>query len=212
MQESVLTVNKRSDKPKVLRRKGIVPGVLYGDKFAEGIPVEFDKATFSKIVSKHGTSAKISIEFDDKKNLGIIKEIQKDAISLEPIHADLFMISQSHDLRMKIPVIFTGVSVLERKEWLLQTYGAKIDISGKPNIMPESISIDVSERQLHDSITIAELDLDKALKIHNDPNEIIASVSELKRKAEVVEDVDEAAEGTPSVEAEKAPAGESAGE
>jgi large subunit ribosomal protein L25 len=212
MQESVLTVNKRSDKPKVLRRKGIVPGVLYGDKFAEGIPVEFDKATFSKIVSKHGSSAKISIEFDEKKKLGIIKEIQKDAISQEPIHVDLFMISQSHDLRMKIPVIFTGVSVLERKEWLLQTYGAKIDISGKPNLMPESITIDVSERQLHDSIKVSELDLDGALKIHNDPNEIIASVSELKRKAEVVEEVEEAAEGAPEAEAEKAAAEEPAGE
>ncbi|MFA6309098.1 MAG: 50S ribosomal protein L25 [Clostridia bacterium] len=212
MQESVLTVNKRSDKPKVLRRKGIVPGVLYGDKFAEGIPIEFDKAAFSKIVSKHGTSAKISIEFDEKKKLGIIKEIQKDAISQEPIHVDLFMISQSHDLRMKIPVIFTGVSVLERKEWLLQTYGAKIDISGKPNLMPESIVIDVSERQLHDSIKVSELELDDALKIHNDPNEIIASVSELKRKAEVVEEVEEGAEGAPEAEAEKSAAEEPAGE
>ncbi len=193
MQESVLALNKRSDKPKVLRRNGMIPGVIYGDKFTEGIPVEFEKSVFTKIVIKHGTSAKISTEFDGKKNLAIIKEIQRDAVTREPIHVDLFMVSQSQDLRMKIPVVFTGVSVLERKEWLLQTYGGKIDISGKAKLMPESISFDVSEKQIHDSITVAEIKLDEGLRIHNDPSEILASVSELKRKVEVVEETEEAA-------------------
>jgi len=202
MQESVLALNKRSDKPKVLRRNGMLQGVIYGDKFAEGIPVEFEKSAFTKIVIKHGTSAKISTEFDGKKNLAIIKEIQRDAVTHEPIHVDLFMVSQSQDLRMKIPVVFTGVSVLERKEWLLQTYGGKIDISGKAKLMPESISIDVSEKQIHDSITVAEIKLDEGLRIHNDPSEILASVSELKRKVEVVEETEEAAAtaGTTPVE------------
>ncbi len=206
MQESILAVKKRTEKPKILRKKGILPGVLYGDKFEAGLPVEFDRTDFKKIVSKHGSSAKLSVELDGTKKLGIIKDIQKDPINQEIIHVDLFMVSETGDLRMKIPVIFTGVNVLERNEWVLQTYNSRIDISGKPSLIPESITIDVSEKQLRDSIKISDLNLAEGIRIHNDPEEILASVTEVKFKAEEVvevteESIEEGAEGSETTEA-----------
>lgn len=206
MQESILAVKQRTEKPKVLRKKGILPGVLYGDKFEDGLSVEFDKSDFKKIISKHGSSAKLSVELDGTKKLGIIKDIQKDPINQEIIHVDLFMISETSDLRMKIPVIFTGVAVLERNEWILQTYNSRIDISGKPSLIPESITIDVSEKQLRDSIKVSDLNLAEGIRIHNDPEEILASVTEVKFKAEEVvavaeEGAEEGAEGAETTEA-----------
>lgn len=225
MQETILSVNKRTEKPKALRKKGLMPGVIYGEKFAEGVPVEFEKAIFSRIIGKHGSAAKLSIDFEGKKKKGIIKDLQRDNLSHEPIHADIFVISQKQDLRMKISVVYTGIPALEHRELILQTYNSKIDISGKPDLIPESIVYDVSEKELHDTITVADLGLDDGLKIHNDPAETLAVVSEIKHRAEVVEEVETvaslsepeketvpeaAAETAAKVEEQKAPENEEA--
>jgi large subunit ribosomal protein L25 len=194
MSEFILKATDRVDNPTLLRKSGFIPGVLYGEGFEKGIPVKFEEPSFIKLVHIHGPSAKVWIEFNGNRHFGFIKEIQRNCVSGKIIHSDIHMLSQNDDIRIKLPIIFTGVSELEHKSLLLQIQMSKIDVSGKAGILPEHITLNVEHMKLGDTVKAKDLNLSDAIKVHDPANEIYAVVTEMKgampeEKAEATQEV-----------------------
>lgn len=54
MQETIFEAFERVDEPKVLRKTGCVPGVLYGEGYEKGVPVAFEEANYFKLDNENG--------------------------------------------------------------------------------------------------------------------------------------------------------------
>ncbi len=79
----MIEVITREEKAEKVRKKGFLPGILYGKKSAK-------IAVFSKEF-KFYEGQSIDFVFEGQKYRGIIKEIQRHPLTDEVIHFDLFL-------------------------------------------------------------------------------------------------------------------------
>jgi len=177
MEEIILNAIERQKTSARFRELGFVPGVLYGDNIPAGSNVKFDEKALRTIINKHGSNANITILFNDKKNVGFIKEIQRKPITGALVHIDIQIVSKEHEIKRQIPIVFNGEDVLMSKHLQLNVAKSEILVFGKIALMPDTIFVDVSEMDIKDSITCANFNLDTKLKIE-EPDTIYAVVSE----------------------------------
>jgi len=177
MEEIILNAIERPKKSGKFREIGFVPGVLYGDDIPIGSLVKFDEKALRTIINHHGSTANISIIFNDKKKVGFIKEVQRKPITGAIVHADVQIVSKEHEIKRHIPIVFNGEDILISKHLQLNVSKSEILVFGKIALMPDTISVDVSEMELKDSITYINFNLDSKLKIE-EPDAIYAIITE----------------------------------
>ena len=177
MEITYLNAVDRIMKPKRSRQTGFTPGVLYGDGVSNAISVQFETAELKKVIAKHGSNAKVWVNYGDNKKFGFIKQVQRDPVSATVIHIDVFLVSQDHKVSMQIPITFEGRDNLDNV--LLQVYKSEIEVLGKVALMPETVVVDVSTMALGDTITSQNFKLDTQLIITESENEIYGIITPL---------------------------------
>lgn len=179
MEQIFLNAEQRDAKAKKIRGKGFIPGVVYGDGASETYSVKFDEKALKKILAEHGANVKLWVKYGESKKFGFIKEIQKHPVTNEIIHLDVQLVSKNHEVKLQIPIAFKGDGELRKKQLQLQIHKSEIDVLGKIDLMPELITVDVSEKSLGDTITVKDLNLDKQIKIHDKLDEVYGTITKL---------------------------------
>ena len=182
MDNTILTAFERKNAKKKFKEDGFIAGVIYGDSISHATSVKFEITPLKKIIAKHGQSAKVWVKLGDDKKLGFIKEIQKHPVSAKITHIDVQLVSKNHEVKLQIPLFFKGEDTLSAKLLQLQINKSEIDVLGRMDLIPESLSIDVSDKELGDTITIKDFNLSKEIKINDDADEVYASISHLKEQ------------------------------
>ncbi|MHB1651775.1 MAG: 50S ribosomal protein L25 [Desulfitobacteriaceae bacterium] len=177
MEETILSAIERTIPPKRFKETGFIPGVLYGDGITKSTSVKFEASALNKVLTTHGSNAKVWVKYGSNKTFGFIKEVQRHPITGKVIHTDVQLVSQNHEVRMQLPISFKGKDILEHKNLLLQVYKSEIDVLGKAALMPDVVVIDVSKKSLGDTITFNDFDLDKQLKVHDGEEEIYGIIT-----------------------------------
>lgn len=191
MEEIILKAMARSGSPKQARHAGFIPGVLNAHD-TTSTAIQFEAAALNKIIAKHGTNAKIWVEIDTEKKFGFIKEVQYHPVEGKVIHVSIQMISKDQDVKMQLPINYHGRDILEAKLLQLQIYKSEIEVIGKAETMPDAISVDISKRELGETITAGDLKLPPELK-NLDPEHEIYAVIKAKREEAVAEEPEKAA-------------------
>lgn len=182
MEEIILEAVERTKQPGKFRENGFVPGVLYGDSTTDSILVKFEEAALKKIIAAHGTNAKVWVKYNNKKKSGFIKEVQKNPISGSVIHIDVQIVSKDQKLKLQIPIVFKGEDELKQRQLQLQVYKSQITVIGVIAMMIDAIYVDVSEKQLGETITLNNLDLDKQLKVSEQEDTVFGIIINLKNQ------------------------------
>ncbi|MDI6877950.1 MAG: 50S ribosomal protein L25 [Desulfitobacteriaceae bacterium] len=176
MEETILNAIERMPSKK-FKETGFTPGVLYGDSIAKATSVKFESLALNKVLVTHGSNAKLWVKYGGNKKFGFIKEVQRHPVTGKVIHLDVQLVSQTHEVRLQLPINFKGKDHLENRNLVLQVYKSEIDVFGKAALMPDVVVIDVSKKELGDTITLNDFDLDKQLKIHDGENEIYGIIT-----------------------------------
>jgi len=200
MEEIILNAIERQKTSARFRELGFVPGVLYGDNIPAGSNVKFDEKALRTIINKHGSNANITVVFNDKKNVGFIKEIQRKPITGALVHIDIQIVSKEHEIKRQIPIVFNGEDVLMSNQLQLNIAKSEILVFGKIALMPDTIFVDVSAMEIKDTVTCANFELDANLKIE-EPDTIYAVISELRIQYVEEPETAEAAEGAEATDA-----------
>jgi large subunit ribosomal protein L25 len=128
----------------------------------------------------------------------MIKELQRHPITHEFLHVDFYEVAMDKKIRISIPITTAGNSKGEELGGMLQIIRREVDVLCYPNQIPETLTVDVTELDIGDSIHIEEIPLPEGIEIPADVNFTVITV--LSQKAEVKpEDVDEA-EGDEDIE------------
>lgn len=138
------------------RREGKVPGVIYGDKKP---PVLFsiDSKALDAELRKPGFRTHIfEIDVEGDKHSAICQDIQRDIILGRPIHIDFLRINKSEEIRVEVPVVFLNEESCPgvKAGGALNIVSREIPVLCKPDLIPESIEIDLSNLQIGESIHI----------------------------------------------------------
>jgi len=201
MEEIILKTMLRTDTPKKVRLAGFIPGVL-NESDLTSTSVQFVGTELNKIISKHGSNARVWVTIGEDKKFGFIKEVQKSPVDRKIIHIAIQLVSKDQEVKMQLPISYHGREELEHKQLQVQIYKAEIDVSGKAVLMPDVLIVDVSKMELGDTVTAANLNIPKEIKIHDAENEIYAVIKAIK---EAIEEEPVVAEGEEVLESVVAP-------
>lgn len=192
MEEVILKAVERVEKTRKVREGGFIPGVLYGEG-AGATSVKFEASALRKILIKYGWNAKVWVELNDTKKFGFIKEVQKHPVEGNVIHIDVQLVSKDQEIKLQIPISFSGIEELEHRMHLLQVYKSEVEVVGKTALMPNVIVVDVSNKNAGDTITFQDFGLDPELKNNEGEFEVYAVIKEKQAEpaAETEEDTEE---------------------
>ena len=128
MEQTTLTATERQ--PGKFREKGFIPGVIYGGDVATTKSVKFEYGPLQKMISKHGSNARVDIDFNDTVKSGFIKEIQRDALSKRIIHVDIQVVSKDQEVKLNIPILYANEDQLTDRRLQLMIYKPTAEVEG----------------------------------------------------------------------------------
>lgn len=156
-----LTVQARPNKkPAVLRREGLLPGVLYGRK-EKSTPVALSVRDFEKAFASAGESEVIELAGLGEEKDVLVHEVSFDPLTGKPMHVDFYAIEKGQKVTVSIPFEFIGESpAVAKKGGVLIKVMHELEVTGEPKNLPHEISIDLSAlAEIHDKITVADVKL-----------------------------------------------------
>lgn len=173
-----------------LRRAGKIPAVLYGPK-TEPTSLEVDLYELG-LLFKESTSSqqmvKLTIDGGEKRT-AMIKELQRDPMSREVLHADFFEVDMNRKILVKVPVRTSGKSVGVEEGGMLQVIRRELEVLCLPMDVPEAIDIDVTNLAVGDAVHVEEIPVEGDIEIPHDVNFTVVTVlAPTKVEEEVVEE------------------------
>jgi len=176
-----------------------MPAVVYGHK-QEATPVSLPIADFTRILRESGESVVIDIDGLGKPMQVLIHDIDRDPVSNQPRHADLYAIEKGAKVEVAVPLSFTGESFAVKTGANLVKVLHELQIEAAPADLPQEIEIDISAlNAVGDQIHVKDLVLPKGVVTHVDPEEVVV----LAQEVEVDTETDTAAPDMGAIEVEK---------
>lgn len=183
-----------------LRLKGQLPAVMYsGGSDAVSLAVEA-RAIERILNSKQGERSILELDIDGKKQLAMIREIQEKTMTSSLVHVDFIRISMDHKVQVMVPVHLLGIEEIRKAGGVTQQTLTELDIECLPDRIPEFIEVDLSGKEIGDSVHISDLTMPEGVELLNDPEDVVASLISAHIADEGAEG---AAEGAEAAEAEK---------
>ncbi len=176
------TLREKSGKEsaKRMRRKGLIPAVLYGPG-TETLSLSVDASDLKTIRKGHEDHMFIKLLIDEagkqvEKN-SLIKEIQTEPLTGDVFHADFYAVRMDHKVTFEIPIHFVGQPVGIENGGELQHLRREVKISCLPSALPEFISLDISGLDVGDSILIRDLSLPESISCVDSEDIAVVAVS-----------------------------------
>lgn len=173
---------------KALRKKGVLPAVLYGPK-VKSSPLEINLKEFEKVYREAGESSLVTVEADSKKFLVLIHNVEKDPLSSKPIHVDFYQPDLEKEVEAKVPIIFEGEApAIKELSGTFVHNISEVEVRALPQKLPREIKVSIeSLKTFEDRILIKDLSLPEGAKILKEPDEIVAYVAPLEKVEEELE-------------------------
>ncbi|HMP67294.1 MAG TPA: 50S ribosomal protein L25 [Candidatus Paceibacterota bacterium] len=177
---------RQSDENSVqLRKNNFVPAVFYGPK-EKSTPIKIKIGDFLKVYESAGESAIIDLKEGSNDHQCLIHDVQFDAITGQPIHADFYVIEKGKKIEVSIPLHFVGESPAEKNlGGVLIKVMHELDIKAMPKDLPTHLDIDISSLvDFESKIKTGDIVLPSGVELDSDPNDVIALVQAPREEKE----------------------------
>lgn len=183
------------------RAEGRVPGVIYGGGKAADT-VSFDRGDLRRALNTEaGRNALVEIELNGESFTTLVREIQRHPIRRDVTHIDFMKVDPTRPVELDVPIRLVGepkqVTVMGgMTEQRLNSLRVRV----RPDDIPDSIEVDISEMRLDRSLLVKDLDLPEGTVCLSRPQQAVVT-AELTRAAVT-------SRGAEDEEEEAAPEGE----
>ncbi|HMP56363.1 MAG TPA: 50S ribosomal protein L25/general stress protein Ctc [Novosphingobium sp.] len=146
---------------RALRREGRVPAVIYGNNEAPvAIHVE-EKELRRQLGTGHFFNSIVEVEVAGQKVRTLPKDVAFHPVNDRPLHADFLRISKDHKVHVAVPVVFANEDASPglKRGGVLNIVRHELELVCDPERIPDDIVIDVTGREVGDSIHISHVTL-----------------------------------------------------
>jgi large subunit ribosomal protein L25 len=229
-ERTTLTVEARerlgSRETRRLRKQGKVPGVLYGR--GEPVAICVDERELRRaLTGAAGLHSILDVQIDGKgsTHASILKDYQVDKVRGGVVHVDLQEVPLDQAITASVSVHLIGGEDAPgvREGGVLSQPLRELQVEALPLEVPEHIDLDVSRMATGDTLRISDVPVPEGVKLLDDPETVVATVTAPTREVVVEEELaegevpegeavpgEEAAEG--GAEAPAEPEADAAGE
>jgi len=189
-----------------LRRQGLVPAVIYGDK-KEPVTISLSYKDVHKAIYSGGfLSHTIELDVDGTKHKVIPRDYQLDPVKDFPLHVDFLRIGKGSKINVQVPVHFENEEASPglKRGGTLNIVHHTLDLTVSADNIPEAITVDLTGLDIGDSVHISAIKLPKGTADHSHEDDLtiatIVAPSALKSAGDAEEGEEEAAEGEDKAE------------
>jgi large subunit ribosomal protein L25 len=171
------TIRKERRKhTKSLRKLGSIPGIYYlhGE---ENISISVSEINLKPLIYTAETHV-INLKLDDGNSKScILRDIQFDPVTDQPIHFDLQGLRENEEITIEAPIVLTGgIPIGVREGGILQQIIHAIKITCLPKFIPEQIEVDVVNLKINNFIHVSDLTIPNVTILENSTSSIVGVV------------------------------------
>ncbi|MFE5307569.1 50S ribosomal protein L25/general stress protein Ctc [Isoptericola sp. NPDC056573] len=179
-----------------IRRENKIPAVLYGHGTD---PLHITLPGHETMLATRHSNALFTIELDDKSEMAVVKDIQRDAVRGVIEHIDLLLVKRGEKIAVDVTVNVVGESAPGTIHFVeAQT----LSVEAEATHLPESVEVSIEGLEAGQHVTAGEVELPKGSTLLTDPEATVVQIAE--PRAEVAAEDEEAAEGEAAEETTEA--------
>ena len=204
---------------RALRREGRIPAVIYGGKEEPTLIHVEQKELVRQLGSGHFMNSIVMVDVAGKSVRTLPKDVAFHPVTDRPTHVDFLRLSKDSKIEVSIPVIFVNEEESPglKKGGVLNVVRHDLELVCESDKIPDQIEIDVTGREVGDSIHISEIALpagsESAITDRDFTIATLVAPSALKKAEGEGEDGEEGEEvAADAVEATAQTGGDDAGE
>ena len=145
-----------------LRKKGIVPGIIYGGK-EENEKISISKKLLKSTMEKENFLSNIITLSVNGKNQNVLpREVVYDVLSDDPIHVDFLRVVPGVKIRIEVPVEFINheKSPGLKRGGVLNIVRRKVELKCPSEKIPEKLTLNLEGVDIGESFKISSVKLD----------------------------------------------------
>ena len=182
---------------KELRKEGLVPCNLYGEKkdekgLPEALSFAIPAAQLRKVVYSPDVYV-VNLTIDGEPHKAVMREIQFHPTTDAVLHIDFYEVNETKPITIGIPVKLVGHAQGVRDGGRLNQAVRLLNVTAPYKQIPEVLNIDVTELKLGKAIKVAELNFD-GLQIATPAQVVVCSVKATRASRSAAAAGEEAAE------------------
>ncbi|MCP4207405.1 MAG: 50S ribosomal protein L25/general stress protein Ctc [Shimia sp.] len=180
------------------RRDGFVPGVVYGGE-ADPVAIQIPfNVLFKKLKDGRFLSTLFNLKVEGQEDVRVIcRGVQRDTIKDLPTHIDLLRLRRTSKISLFIHVDFENEEEAPgiKKGGVLTIVRPEVELNVTAGDIPERLVVDLTGKDIGDTITISQIDLPEGAKPTIDRDFVIANLSAPSGLRSAGDDEDGEAEG-----------------
>ncbi len=161
-----------------LRKRGLVPGVVYGGG-EEPLTFAVDSLTLRSTLAHAGAVLDLSIDGATATPV-IVKEVHNHPVRGQAIHLDLLRVDMTQVIHAVVVLELTGGDEAPgvTEGGVLSQETRELNIEALPDDIPDSITHDVSALEMNATLTLAAVTIPEGVTLLDDPDEtVIATIT-----------------------------------
>src|SRR3982750_3753287 len=192
-----------------LRHAGKVPAILYGGNNEPRAGSLDHQKLMTLVDNEKFYSSIINLVVGEKKQAGIVKDLQMHPARNAIVHVDMQRVSENEKIRIHVPIHFKGEAAspgVKTEGGVVSHRIADVEILCLPKDLPEFIELDLSDMHINESKHLSDLPLPEGVTIPATAKGNATVVSIHPPRAGEPEPPGEAAAAAPAEGAAAAPA------
>ena len=180
------------------RRDGMVPGIVFGGD-VDPLPINLPFNKLLKMLrAGRFRSTLFNLKVDGHDDVRVIcRDVQRHVVKDLPTHVDFMRLKRTTKINLFIGVEVVGEEASPglKKGGVLTLMRPEVELVVTAGDIPDHITIDVSECEIGDAVTISSVNLPEGAKASIDRDFVIANISApsgLRSSGEAEDDADEA--------------------
>ncbi|WP_066059246.1 50S ribosomal protein L25/general stress protein Ctc [Robertmurraya korlensis] len=168
----------------IMRHEGQVPAVVYGTN-VDNKSLYINAVDFLKTIREVGRNGVISLDLDGETYDVILSDYQMDPIKKEILHADFLAVDMSKEIEVNVRVTLIGEAAGVKDGGVLQQPLHEVSITATPADIPQVIEVDVSNLQVGETMSIADIQGSTSYHINHEDDETVVSILPPRQEEEI---------------------------
>ncbi|MEQ1496521.1 MAG: 50S ribosomal protein L25/general stress protein Ctc [Novosphingobium sp.] len=146
---------------RALRREGRVPAVVYGGN-EEPLAIHVEEKLLRKqLGTGHFFNSVVEVEVGGKRVRALPKDVAFHPVSDRPLHVDFLRLGKDAKVHVNVPVLFINEEASPglKRGGVLNVVRHELELICESDKIPDDIQIDVTGRDVGDSIHISHVQL-----------------------------------------------------
>lgn len=166
-----------------IRAEGRVPAVVYGGG-KPATTVTIDRRELRQALNTDaGQNALITLDVDGDKVVTVVRELQRHPVRRDVTHVDFLMVDPTKPIEVEVPIHLEGeAKAVGRDGGITEQRITVLRVKVRPDSIPDSITVDISDMTLERSILVKDLELPDGCEAVTNPQQAVVT-AELTRAA-----------------------------